>query len=299
MANHDTHYFIDVENPAELARLMHQGTLLTRALGGPLDGLGNGIRQRLRSILDVACGPGEWALRVAQEDSALTPTTEVTGIDLSQHMIAYAHAQAEMRDVINAIFAVMNMLHPLAFPDATFDLVHARTLMAVIPTARRTEVMQEYRRITRPGGVIYLTECEMPISASPNHMRLNDLISEATHAAGHGFSRNGHQIVITPMLIPLLKQVGCQQIQSRGYGLSITPESDLYEGILEQATVSYQLLRPFVVSKGFISEEDYKTLTMLALADMQAPDFCAIWYFLSAWGTIPADNWNHHAKQKP
>jgi ubiquinone/menaquinone biosynthesis C-methylase UbiE len=287
MRENDNHYFIDTENPTEMARLIHQGSLITQGLDGPLDGLTEQECQQLHAILDIACGPGEWVLRVAEASNAITTTTTVTGVDISRQMIDYARAQAKMRDFPHARFEVMDILHPFTFADHSFDLVNARTLMAVIPSQSWATVLQECRRVTRPGGIIRLTECEMPLSASPNHMRLNDLISQATHAAGHGFSPNGNHIVITPMLIPMLKQVGCQQIHSKGYGISITSGSELYETILQQAVVSYQLLRPFVVGKGLLSEEDFDALTVLALADMQAPDFSAIWYFFSAWGMVP------------
>src|SRR5579875_18431 len=56
-------YVIDSEEAAELARLMQQDRILTEALGGlfpegrllPEDGC----------LLDLACGPGGWALEVA------------------------------------------------------------------------------------------------------------------------------------------------------------------------------------------------------------------------------------------
>jgi ubiquinone/menaquinone biosynthesis C-methylase UbiE len=287
MPENDNHYFIDTENPTEMTRLIHQGTLITAGLGGPLDGLTEHECQRLHAILDVACGPGEWVLRVAEATNAVHPTTTIIGIDISRQMIDYARAQARMKDFPHARFEVMDMLQPFAFADHRFDLVNARMLMAAVPSVSWASLLQECRRVTRPGGIIRLTECEMPLSASPHHMQINDLISQATHVAGHGFSPNGNHIVITPMLIPFLKQVGCRQIHSRGYGISITFGSALYETILQQAVVSYQLLRPFVVSKGLLSAEDFDDLTVLALADMQALDFSAIWYFFTAWGTVP------------
>lgn len=120
-------------------------------------------------------------------------------------------------------------------------------------------------------------------------MQISDLISQATRLAGHGFSTDGHQIAITPVLTPLLKQVGCEEICNKGYGISITPGSAVYESIFQEAIISYQLLRPFVVGKGLITEEDFDALALLALADMQAPDFSAIWYFFSVWGRVPQE----------
>jgi tRNA G46 methylase TrmB len=64
-SSQNTHpYFIEAENAAEMARLMHQDRLLTKSMGGvfpePLD------TSRIHSVLDVACGPGGWILDVAR-----------------------------------------------------------------------------------------------------------------------------------------------------------------------------------------------------------------------------------------
>ncbi len=62
------------------------------------------------------------------------PEIEVTGIDISHNMIAYARAHAEVRGLTNAHFQVMNALEQLDFPDASFDLVNARAALGFVPT---------------------------------------------------------------------------------------------------------------------------------------------------------------------
>src|SRR5436190_20533527 len=94
-------YVIDSESPAELARLLHQDLLFTKALGllPPLPD-----QSKLRSILDLACGPGGWT----REAAMAFPSAQVTGIDISERVIAFAQDQAEIQQIPNVIFTVMN-----------------------------------------------------------------------------------------------------------------------------------------------------------------------------------------------
>src|SRR5690349_18872644 len=83
-------YVIDAESAAEHARLFDQDTLLTEAMGGPLSEQGEEALRGVRDVLDIGCGPGGWVQRVARD----YPHMQVTGIDLSTTMIAYAQAMA-------------------------------------------------------------------------------------------------------------------------------------------------------------------------------------------------------------
>ncbi|WP_376797425.1 class I SAM-dependent methyltransferase, partial [Thermogemmatispora sp.] len=114
-------YVIDPENVGELARLMHQDQLLTRGMGGlfPEFPAGPPLPAGGR-VLDLACGPGGWALEVA----FAYPKVEVIGVDISGSVIEYARTQALSRGLDNAHFRTMNVMQPLDFADGTFDLIN-------------------------------------------------------------------------------------------------------------------------------------------------------------------------------
>ena len=63
--NEQQPYFINQEELAEMYRLYKQGQLLTNIQGGVLperpDFAG------IHDVLDVACGPAEWALQLATQ----------------------------------------------------------------------------------------------------------------------------------------------------------------------------------------------------------------------------------------
>src|SRR5579875_3090685 len=90
---HSNLYFIDPENVAEMARLMHQNRLVTEAMGGLFPERAD--FSSVNAILDIACGPGEWALNVA----AAHPHIQVVGGDVSPIMVQYASLEARRREL--------------------------------------------------------------------------------------------------------------------------------------------------------------------------------------------------------
>jgi SAM-dependent methyltransferase len=126
----ETTYLNDPESDAEMARLIKQGRVLTACMGGVFPeqrGHLNGIHD----VLDIACGPGGWALEVASS----YPHMQVTGCDISRAMIEYATLQASLQHLENVRFEVLDATAPLPFADASFDLVNARTITIFMRTS--------------------------------------------------------------------------------------------------------------------------------------------------------------------
>jgi SAM-dependent methyltransferase len=113
----------------EMVRLTEQDRHFNKAMGGLLPEQAD--LSGIRRVLDVACGPGGWALELAQA----YPQMQVVAIDIDPGMISYATEQARASGLDNARFLVMNALDPLDFPDASFDLVNARFMVGFLPTA--------------------------------------------------------------------------------------------------------------------------------------------------------------------
>ena len=122
-------YVLDTESATEQVRILHQDRMITKCMGGPLRELEPTIIEQMRSILDLACGPGGWALGVARTH----PEMEVVGVDISQKMVRYANAQADVLTLDNVTFQVMEILGPLMFPDEAFDVVNARLIASFMP----------------------------------------------------------------------------------------------------------------------------------------------------------------------
>ena len=154
-------YILDAESATEMARLSKQDRLITKGMGG-LFSERDDIAGR-HDILDIACGPGAWVIEVAYS----YPHIHVVGGDISRTMITYARTQASVQGLTNADFYVMDVLKRLDFPDNSFDFVNARLMAAFMPIEAWPGFMQECLRITRPAGIIRLSECEMALTNSP------------------------------------------------------------------------------------------------------------------------------------
>lgn len=277
-------YFIDAENAAEMARLTNQARLITRGTGGLLSELS--APANMRNILDVACGPGGWVLDVAQAH----PGVQVVGVDISTLMIKYAHAQALTRGLENASFTVMDALKPLAFPENSFDLVNARLIAGFMLKAVWPTFIQECLRITRPGGIIRLTECEFGmggITNSPAYEKLFDMGTRAMKSAGFSFSPDGRNVGITPVLGCLLRDAGYQNIQQKAYVLDYSAGTESHGDWYQIFMVFWKLFQPFLIKMGVTTQEEVDVLYHRALMEMQTDSFCGIWFFLTVWGQKP------------
>ena len=101
-----------------------------------------------RCMLDVGCGDGTLA-RVAASRGAF-----VTGIDSDPAMLAVARARTRDAE-IGASFLEGRVEH-LPFPDASFDVVAAITVMCFVPGA--AGAVREMARVLRPGGRLVIGE---------------------------------------------------------------------------------------------------------------------------------------------
>ncbi len=272
-------YFIDAENAAEMARLMHQGRLLTKGMGGLFPEQFD--ISSTHDILDIACGPGGWVLNVAHE----YPKIQVTGIDISNLIIQYARAQAKVQWLNNAHFETMDALKPLEVEDGSFDFVNARFLFGFMSKEAWPRLMQECLRILRPGGILRLTECESPLSNSFASERLYGMISQALQAGKRSFSPDGRHVGITPMIGRFLQNADYQNIQKKAHILDCSVGTEAHSSFYQDFRIGLRLLQPFLVRMKTTTDEEFEGLYEQALVDMQLEDFCAAWFYLSVWGT--------------
>lgn len=275
-------YFIDAENAAEMARLTYQDQLLTRTMGGVLaeqPDLSN-----IHNVLDIACGPGGWVLDVAHAN----PRMQVVGIDISQMTIEYARAQTSFQGLNNASFRVMDILKPLDFPDSSFDLINARFITGLMSRTLWPKLVQECMRITRPGGIIRLTEYESTISNSLACEKLYEMLRHAMWMTEQSFSPGGQQVGITPVLGRFLRDAGYINVQRRAHALDSSAGMEEHASQYQNTMVFLKLIQPFLIKMGITTQEEADILYQQALAEMMLNDFSAIMFFLTVWGRKPS-----------
>ena len=97
----------------------------------------------VRTILELGCGTGNDAARLAGEGYS------VTAVDLSGEAIK----QARTRFGSKARFAVADIAQRLPFTDGSFDAVMSNVAMHMFPDGVTRALFAEVRRLVRPGGL--------------------------------------------------------------------------------------------------------------------------------------------------
>ena len=101
-----------------------------------------------QSVLDIAGGPGEPALTIAE---AVGPAGCVTCTDAVAEMVEAARAEARNRRLTNVQFRQCTA-DELPFPDNTFDVTVSRLGAMFFPDPELA--FREMLRVTKPGGVL-------------------------------------------------------------------------------------------------------------------------------------------------
>ncbi len=275
-----TTYVLDAENSAERAQLFNQDGMLTEAMGGTLPELTEKQQDDIYDVLDLGCGPGGWALRLAREDDNVT----VRGIDSSASMISYAQTAAA--SVENALFVRGDVTKPLPFADASFDLVNARLISGFLLPQQWSSLLAECRRVLKPGGFIRLTEGEWGFvtASSPAVARLFGLGIDAMHRAGRSFSPDGRYHAITPMLLQFVRDAGFADVKCKAHAIDHSYGTRAYAGFVADYTLLFRLGQPFILQQQLATQSELDELYIQALTEMQAERFGALLYLLTVWG---------------
>ena len=99
-------------------------------------------------ILDLGCGAGMSTFELQN----IYPQARVTGVDLSPYFLAVAKYRGEQNQ--QNIKWVHAAAETTGLPDASFDLVSACLMFHELPTTASKEIIQEARRLLRPGGYL-------------------------------------------------------------------------------------------------------------------------------------------------
>jgi arsenite methyltransferase len=116
------------------------------------------------SVLEIGCGPGFYARRLARRYPAL----RVVGVDRSSRLIAHAQARAAVDNLANCRFLEGNVEDLSASVEAV-DAVISSRLLRIVPNPG--VVIAEIFRVLKPGGRLFLAEptarlkTRLPLSA--------------------------------------------------------------------------------------------------------------------------------------
>lgn len=134
--------------------------------------MAEGGARPVRDVLDVGAATGLSSLALLKA----FPEAEVTGIDLSPHMLAvgtYLQRQRALRRPPGAAPERLRFVHGAGentrMPDQSFDLVSVMLVCHELPAAASAAIFKEAYRLLRPGGALAVMEMN---PASPGFQRV-------------------------------------------------------------------------------------------------------------------------------
>lgn len=105
-----------------------------------------------KSVLDVACGAGGPALRMA-----VLTRCSIIGIDVHEQAISSARSAANERGLSQlADFRVVNATGPLPFSDSSFDAISCIDAINHFPD--RPQILADWARLLKPAGRLLFTD---------------------------------------------------------------------------------------------------------------------------------------------
>ena len=108
-------------------------------------------------ILDVACGTGDSTISIAR---AAAEGTKVTGVDISEGMMALVTEKAEKAGVLDRIDLQVADGEALPYEEGTFDRVTCA--FGIRNFEHKEKGLEEFRRVLRPGGRAVILELSVP-----------------------------------------------------------------------------------------------------------------------------------------
>ena len=275
-----TYVVLDRPNEEELIRLTIQDRSITTLMGGVLTEQPD--VSAFHDVLDIACGPGGWVIQAAQD----YPTMSLVGIDISKQMITHANKRAEQHQVTDQVkFRVMDALHKLDFPAASFDLVNLRFASSFVRTWEWRQVITEMLRVTRPDGVIRITDTEnRGQCSSPALIQFWVWLERAMTSAGYYFEDK--KVTLTGHILTLLEQFRCSQIQIQPIDLKYRAGTPEWQEFYDTTRYTFRTLRSFLQRRGYLPK-DYDAICQQALNEIKQPDFYTTWSFLTIWCKPP------------
>ena len=169
MVARDPHRFVNELDQVAIDRLIARlegrakNAVFTRLFDKYAEHLAAGESTR---VLEVGCGTGATLRALASRRDF---SGKAVGVDQSPHFVAAAQKFAGEENLVGRVEFRVGDAHRLDFPDASFDVVFAHTLISHVTDP--VEVLREMVRIVRPGGTIAVFDGDYASMtyASPDH----------------------------------------------------------------------------------------------------------------------------------
>jgi ubiquinone/menaquinone biosynthesis C-methylase UbiE len=261
-------------SPAERDRLRRQSGELRDHSALLLDRVG--VAKGWKAI-DLGCGPSGILDLLADR---VGPAGHVVGLDYEPANVALAREFAAERGLAN-VEVIQADARRTGFPSASYDLVHARTLLVNMPDP--AAAVAEMARLARPGGWVAVLEPDVGGSVCyPPHPawdRLTQIFLSAQQV-------DGADTFIGRRLPELFRRAGLVDI-------GVEAKADIYPAGNSRRTIRADLvrsMRPKILAAGIASEHELDEVDQAVRRHLSDPDTLMLPHLLVlAWGRKPAD----------
>ena len=110
-----------------------------------------------QEILDIACGTGDFSIAIAR---AMAPSSRVTGLDLSEGMLAVMRSKLAAAGLEGRVACVQGDSEALPYAGGSFDCV--TIAFGIRNFEHRETALREILRVLKPGGKLVILELSVP-----------------------------------------------------------------------------------------------------------------------------------------
>ena len=264
---------------SEVARLFFGHPYMMEALGSLLPPAVD--LSKVQNVLDIGCGRGEWARRLAREQ----PHIHVVGIDTSLKFIHEAVELAEAEKLKSLSFYQFGTAQALNFPAESFDVVHVHSLASFISTAMWSRILEEMIRLLRIGGWLNVVDFELGSTSSPAYNQLAIYGMTGVRALGGSIAPTSSTQGVAARLYGFLVDAGlldvAYSVHAVDFGVNSHPQTRTF---LDDFVADMVGFKPFLLQLGLVDSGTFDRLLDQARKELYAPDSCGYAYLISAIG---------------
>jgi ubiquinone/menaquinone biosynthesis C-methylase UbiE len=150
-------------------------------------------------VLDIGCGTGIVTLTAAEQ---LGPETKISGLDLSEGMLAVATRKAKDRGLAGQVAFVRGDAEALDFADGSVDAVVSLYAWRHFPNPEKAAA--EVFRVLKPGGLFAVAVGSRAPLLSPAGIAnaFSVLLSKLAQARGRELAANAHIDALVERMLP-------------------------------------------------------------------------------------------------
>lgn len=240
--------------------------------------------ERVRTVLDVFCGSGAWAIDLAKS----YPSIKITALDPNPQMLEIAHVEARTAGVSNITFVTASLFEPLPYEQQSFDLVHMQRVIPPLMLHDLPTILRHLLTVARSGGWFYLSDFEIGLTSSPAFESFETQVREILLQKQRSITTDGLAFSPAVFYPRHLAEIGCRDVHYTLTPIDLGNQPGSYGNnrALSLIVTSMQAGR-LLVERGQVTQQEIDELFQTIRHEIQQPGFCGVGMLISTLGTVP------------